>query len=362
MYTTKNSLKTFISTLLEPTNITNVSLLQEGELGFFEKDTGDLISDGIGEGFFALMKNSEVLRSDILTFAGYAAALKSYSAPTLKSSTITIPSATVGATYVLNVEIKLVGMSGEFFLTASYTAVTSDSTTDVAAALVANLNAQLVREKKTDYLTVSNASAVITISSKLRSYVQGKLQGRPAEFNSRLTSPVDEALLETVTVVANDGIGYGPYIAEKEYLAQGDSDHHREVDWRNNFEWTGNTLVAGQYDVAVILHANQQKTANARVDAPQEHIIAFNTIGATNAPIIDAAVNGDTTVTGIAFPGSTVVLSVDGSPETGVSAHGTTGVYTVTVTVATDEVLTAVATATGLAPSITSNAVTVTAT
>jgi len=93
-----------------------------------------------------------------------------------------------------------------------------------------------------------------------------------------------------------------------------------------------------------------------------EYILAFNSAGTTPIPIIDAAVNGDTTVTGVAYPGSSVILSVDGAPESAVTAHATTGVFTVTVTVATGEVLTATAQSGASPISAVSTAVVVTAT
>ena len=362
MYSTKNSLKVFVSPLLGQTNLLNVTDLKEGELGFFNKATGALIADGIGEGYFALMKDSIVLKSKALTFAGYAADLKDYTAPTLRQETIAVPTATTGALYQINVEIKIPGIRGEYFLHGSHVAVSGDSTTTIATALAASLNSQLTREGKTNLLTVSSATATITITSILQNYVQGKLHGRPASFRSRLTYPEDDALLATVAAAASDGIGYGPYIMEKEYLAQGDSDPHRQLDWRNNFDWVGNAVVTGEYDVIVLQEENQQKTANARVDAPMEYIVVFNTLGATPSPIIDASVDGDTTVTGVSYPGASVILSVDGAPESAVTAHATTGVWTVTVTVATGEVLTATAQSGSNPISAVSDSVTVTAT
>ena len=362
MYSTINSLKVLVSPLVEPTRIANVADLLEGELGFFEKDTGDLIADGAGEGFFALMKNGRVLKSDILTNVIYTTSLKAYSAPTLRKSTITVPSATAGAAYQINVENKIPGLRGEFYFYGSHVAPASGAdTTTIATALTAMINAQLVREKKEDYLTVTSSGAVITFEAKLQTAIVGHKSGKPTQFIARLTLPSGEGLLDTQTVAPSEGIGYGPYLMEKEYFAQGDSDPNRLIDWRNNFDWKGNAIATGQYDLIVVKFENQVKTASSRVDAPQEYIIAFNTVGKTNAPVIDASVNGETEVTGVGVIGSTVVLSVDGTPETGVVVNGS-GVWTVTVTVATGEVLTAVATATGLEASLTSNAVTVTAT
>lgn len=362
MISSKNSLKVFVSPFMGSTSAANVSALPEGELGFFESNTGDLIAGGIGTGYFGLKRNGEVIKSTVLTFAGFVADTVAYSAPTLRTSTITVPSATTGKTYQLNVEVKIPGMRGEFYYHGNHVAQSGDTTTDIATALAATLNSQLTREGKSQFLTVTSAAAVITIVSVLPKYVKGKKLGRPTDFVARLTLPEDEAVLETVTVSAADGVGYGPYIVEKEYQAQGDHDHHDLIDWRNNFDYIGLATATGQYNVIVETVENQQKTANSRVDAPIEYILAFDSVGTTPIPIIDASVNGDTTVTGVAYPGSSVILSVDGSPETAVTANATTGIFSVTVTVATGEVLTATAQA-GTSPiSAVSTSVTVTAT
>ena len=362
MYSTINSLKVYVSPLLGQTVIDNVDNLLEGELGFFNKSTGALISDGIGEGYFALKKEGIVLKSKVLTFAGWAAELTSYAAPTLRSADVVIPTPVVGENYQLNVEVKIPGMRGEYFYQGNHVAVTGDTAIIVATALVTTINQQLVREGKINYLTISNvasSSATITIASVLQDYRQGKFRGKPADFRARMTLPEDQALLESNVTAGLDGVGYGPYIAELEYLAQGDSDPHRLIAWRNNFDWIGNATAAGQYNVVVLKEENQLLTANARVDAPMEYIIAFNSAGITPSPIIDESSDGDTTVTGVAFPGSSVILSVDGSPESAVLAHAVTGVYTVTVTVATGEVLTATAQSGVLGVSAVSNALTV---
>lgn len=364
MISAQNNLKVFVSPLLGPTNLLTVNDLVEGELGFFNKTTGALIAAGSGEGYFALMKNGVILKSKPMTLsAGYATTLKSYAAPTVKTATVTVSTATAGETYVLSVEDKLVGMRGEQYFHGTYVAQTGDTVTTIATALVSSINNQLAREGKTSYLTITNAAGVITIVTNLQTYVEGKFKGRPVDFVARLSAPEDYAVLEVVTQAPSDGVGYGPYIAYLEYFAQGDHDHHRLIDWRNNFEWTGNATATGQYDVIVLTEDNYVKTANARVDAPMEYIVAFNTLGATPSPIIDAAVNGDITIDGVAYPGSSVIVSIDGTPESPVVANATTGVYQVTgVSLSTGEVLTATAQSGSNPISATSEAVTVTAT
>lgn len=283
MDSVKNSLKVFVSPFTGPTAAATIGALPEGELGFFNSTTGALIAGGIGTGYFGLKKNGEILKSKVLTFAGFVSATEAYSAPVMKTATITVPTAVTGKTYQLNVEVKIPGMRGEFYFYGNHTASASDTTTTIAAGLASTLNSQLTKEGKTQFLTVTSAAAVVTIVAVLPTYIQGKKAGRPTDFVSRLTLPEDDATLEVVTVSADDGVGYGPYIAEKEYLAQGDSDPNRELGWRNNFEWTGNAVASGEYDVIVLNEENQQKTANSRVDAPMEYIIAFDSAGSAPA-------------------------------------------------------------------------------
>jgi len=362
MYSTKNSLKTFVSPFIGSTAAASVGTLPEGEIGFFSATTGLIIAGGIGTGYIAQMKNGEILKSKVFAFAGFVAETKDYTTPALRTSTLTVATAVTGKTYQITVESKIPGMRGEFFHHGTHVAAAADTTTIIAAALAASLNASLTREGKTEYLTVTSAVAIITIVSKLPTYIQGKKLGKQTDYTSRLNLPIEDAVLETVTVTGNDGIGYGPWVVEREHFAQGDSDSHRELEWRNNFEFAGLATAAGEYDVIVLTVANEVDTANSKVSAPMEYILAFNSAGTTPIPIIDAAVNGDTTVTGVAYPGSSVILSVDGAPESAVTAHATTGVFTVTVTVATGEVLTATAQSGASPISAVSTAVVVTAT
>ncbi len=360
MYTTMNSLKVLVSPLTSPSVAPNVTDLAEGEMGYFNKTTGALILAGSGEGYFALRKNGSVIKSKVLTgLAGYATDLEDYAAPVLHTVTITIPTVVIGTTYMVQLEVKIPGMRGEFYFHAPYLAQTGDDATAVATAITLALNNTLVREQKADYFTVTSATDTITITNKLRAYVQGHLPGRPANFKARLTLPEDEALLATVTVAGSDGVGYAPYVAELEYLAQGDSDPNRLIDWRNNFNWIGNAIVGGEYDVMVLKDDNRVDTANSRVKAPMEYIVAFNTVGVTPIPYIDASEDSDTSVTGTAVPGSTVTLYVDTVAQTPVVAHATTGVWTDPHDAATGEVLTATALVTGGVVSALSDAVTV---
>ena len=238
MYSAQNSLKVFVSPFLGVTNALTIDALPEGEIGLFNASTGALLASGTG--IIALRKDGKVLKSKPVTLAtSWAANTDSYAAPTLKTSTITIPTATAGEAYQLAVEVKIPGMRGEYFYYGNHVApATGATTTTIATALAASINAQLAREGKTSYLTVTSSGAVITIVSVLQPFALGKFRGKQTDFVARLINPEDDALIETVTVSRNDGTGYGPDILDKEYFAQGDSDHHRLTDWRNNYDWT----------------------------------------------------------------------------------------------------------------------------
>lgn len=371
MYSAKNSLKVFVSNKANFATIgTTLKTLPIGEIGFFS-ETGALVGSsvavlgpsGIGTGFFAWRKaDGQVERGKTFTFTGWAANRKQYAAPTLERQTVTVPTATVGEPYQLRIEMFLPGMQGNYYKHGNYVAVTGDTTTTIATALCASMNAAMAREKK-DYFTVSNSnSATITIVTKLLPYVRGKKQGRPAWFRASLTLPEAISVIGTQTVAPSDGIGYAPYLAEKEFFAQGDSDELRFGGYPNSFDDKALvTSLTGQYDLYAITVDDVVKTANNDVRAPQQYLIALNTIGATAIPIVDPQINNATTITGKSVPGATVDVYVNGTYHSSVTANSTTGVWTETHTVSTNDVLTATALLAPGTVSATSVAVTVTA-
>jgi hypothetical protein len=365
MYSNQNSLKVFVSNKSEPVAPgTTLKNLPIGEIGFFD-ETGALVgsnASGIGTGFFAWRKaDGQVEKSSTFTFAGWSASLKAYAAPTLETQTVTISTATAGETYQLRIEMKLPGMQGEYFKHGNYVATSSDTTTTIATALTASINAAMARENKS-YFTITSATNVITIVTKLLPYVRGKKYGRPAWFKSGLTLPEAYAVAGVQTVAPANGVGYGPYLMEQEFLAQGDQDALRFAGYPNSFD--DRALVAlptGKYNLVYVTNAKSVHTANNDVYAPEQYIIAFNDIGETAIPTVDAAVNGATSVTGKSTPGATVRLYVNGSVTDTVTANATTGVWSATQTVATGEVLTADALLANGTVSQLSTAVTVTA-
>lgn len=367
MYSAQNTLKVLISNFASPTSgttTTTLAALPEGEIGFYT-EAGLLLPTGVGTGFFAFRRtDGQVVKSKTFTFTGWTATKNAYAAPTMETQTVTVSTATAGETYQLRIEAQIPGMQGPYFKHGNYVAQTGNTTTDIAAALVTSINAALAREKKT-WFTVTSSGAVITIVAVLQDYVRGKKQGRPIVFRSSLTLPEAYAALGVQTVAPSDGIGYGPYICEKEYFAAGDSDHIRFGGYPLSFDdrmLVGSTT--GRYDVVDQEIDDIVKTSNGPIYAKQAYLVCFNSIGVTNTPILTGTyAEGNVTPTGFATPGSTVTLYIDGvATGTPVTAHATTGAFTYgsTAVVATD-VLTVKATESGATASAASNSITVTA-
>jgi hypothetical protein len=336
-YSAQNSLKVFISGYSSPTSgttTTTLAALPVGEIGFYS-EAGLLLPTGIGTGFFAWRKtlDTQVLRSKVFTFAGWAAAKKAYAAPTLESQAITITAAN-STLYQIWLEMKIPGLGGNYIKHAQYkSAASGDTATTIGDALVASLKANLAREGKDGYFTITNATGTITIQNKLLPYVRGKKKGHPIWFKASLTYPTTQAAVFTQTVAPSDGVGYGPYICEQEFFAQGDSDEMRFLGYPNSFD--DKALVGsstGRYDVTPATITDVVQTANADVRANQQYLICFDSIGVTPTPIMTNAslAAGTVTVTGWATPGSTVYLW-DNGVITGstVAANGTTGAVSI---------------------------------
>ena len=280
MYTAFNQLQVLVSPFSAATNA-ELGVLPEGEMGFYRADTGLLQAAPAGvEGFYALNKDGVILKTPILTGIAYAS---NYAAPALYTETITIPTLVTGELYQVDIEFSIPGMQGHFNIIGSRVATATDTTTTIAAGIVSDIQASLVRQQKVGYFTISNVAAVITITAAHRTYVDGKLSGRQASFRSRLTFPEDEALLATVTVGATEGIGYGPYIRHLEYVAQGESDPFRYRGWRNNFEYSYNASLTGEYDVLTYRLENTYNTGAMVQPTSQEILICFDSAGAAPA-------------------------------------------------------------------------------
>lgn len=273
MYSAKNSLKVFVSPYSTPSSQLTVEELLVNEIGFYDEQ-GNLAISGLG--FFYWRKTGgQVIKSKLINFAGWSG-VQSYAAPTYEVQTITVPTATAGELYQARIECKIPGMQGEYIKHGNHKAISGDTTTTIATALAASLNLALTREGK-DYFTITSSTADVIITAKVQPYVKGKKPGRPISFNSSLAHPQDDAVLSVLTTPGSDGIGYGPYIAEKEVLSQGDSDAFRFNDWPNSFDFNSlESSSTGQYDVLAVTEDTAVKTAMDLVTAPQEYLICFD--------------------------------------------------------------------------------------
>jgi hypothetical protein len=314
-YSAQNSLKVFISNFASPTSgttTTTLAALPVGEIGFYT-EAGLLLPTGIGTGFFALRRtlDSQIVKSKTFTTTTGWSTKRAYSAPTLESQALTVVAAN-STLYQIQLEMKIPGLGGNYIKHAQYkSAASGDTATTIGDALVASLKANLLREGKDSFFTITNATGTITIQNALLTYVRGKKKGHPIWFKASLTYPTTQAALFTQTVAPSDGVGYGPYICEQEFFAQGDSDPLRFQGYPNSFDDRALVgLSTGRYDVLAATITDVVKTANADVRADQQNIVCFNSIGVTNTPIMTntSLANGTVTVTGWATPSSTVYL------------------------------------------------------
>jgi hypothetical protein len=372
MYSAKNNLKVWVSNFSYPymaANTDTLSNLPAGAIGFYT-EAGVLLPDGTGTGFIAFRKpNGQVLRSKSFTSAvTWLNRRKVYTAPTLGTQTLTV-TAVASTVYQVELEFLLPGLGQSYMLHGNYkSAASGDDATAIAAALTLSLNNALIRTQKTEYFTITSALGVITIVTKLRPYVRGKLQGHPVWFKSRVTLPEAQAALGTQTVAPVEGVGYAPYIAEKEFFAQGDSDAFRFNSWPNSFDDRGLLAIKdatlAQYDVVPFNINSPVGTNNADVNANQDYLVCFNSIGVTPTPIMTGTyAAGNVTPTGWAVPGSTVTLYKGGvATGTPVTAHATTGAVTYGSTAVLEgDILTFKAVDGSAAASAASNSKTVTA-
>jgi len=321
MYSAKNSLKCWVSNASNPSVLGTLATLPVGEIGFFDSTGAAIATTGTGS-FCYRKADGQVIKSKPVTFgAAWKNSIVAYAAGTLESQTVTISTATVGETYQVRLEIKLPGMQGEYIKHGNHVAVTGDSTTTIATALTLSLNNAMAREGKS-YFTITSNAAIITIQNKLLPYVRGKKQGRPVWFKSNLTLPVIYATSVVQSVPPVQPKGYGPYIAEQEFFAQGDSDALRFAGYPNSFDDRAFTaLSTGKYNTLYLTEDTAVTSANNDIHAPQQYLLAWNTIGIGTVPTIDGAGSAPDvsagTASGTGGIGDTVTLYDNGTICTG---------------------------------------------
>lgn len=281
MSSQKNFLQVLTSNSFKSQTIkATLAALEDGAIGFFT-NAGAIAATGAGR--FVLRKGTEYFESPYIeNFTGWVATKQAYAAFVAHTETVTLTAAVVAGTYYqLRVEMDIKGMTGKYIKESYHKAVTGDTVTTIAAALVARMNASFTREGNTA-LTISSALGVITVVNKLQTYDPGKKLGGAVPFSISIQQgPTADIQLGTVTVAGTSGIGRGAQVHAKEFFAWGNQDACRYNGWRNNFTpkvYADPTLT---YDVYVINETTFQRTDNATVPVPVEIFIAFNTAGAT---------------------------------------------------------------------------------
>lgn len=321
-YSSKNSLKVGVSNAAGPSVAATLATLPTGEIGFFDAAGAAIATTGTG---FLCHRRSDgqVLRSDAITFSSaWKSSIKAYAAPTVEVQTVTFTTATASTLYQVRLEMKLPGMNGSYIKHGNYvSAASGDNTTTIATALALSLNNALAREDK-EYFTITSGAGTVIVTAKLLPYIRGKKSGHPVWFKTSLIYPEALAVLGTLTTPPSDGIGYGPYICEKEFFAQGDSDPYRFSSWPNSFDDRALSGVStGQYDVLAVSINDAKHTANADVYANQDMLIAFNTIGVGVVPRITGAPDVSAgTAAGKGNPGDTVYIYDNGTLATGTNS------------------------------------------
>jgi hypothetical protein len=370
MYSAKNSLKVWISNFSYPFMSTSASTIVDlpvGGIGFYT-EAGVLLPDGTGTGFVAFRRpDGSLLKSKVFTSATtWLNRLNGYTAPGLEKVKL-VPVAANSTLYQVRIEMQIPGMGGSYIKHGQYKSDGTATIAEIVDGLVTSLTNAFSREPQS-YFTFSNVGNELVIETKHLTYVRGKKSGRPAWFKASLTLPETQAAIATLVTNHSDGSGYAPYVAEKEFFAQGDSDAMRFAGYPNSFD--DRALLANvnpalaQYNLVALTIDTEVKTNNASVYAPQQYLLAFNDIGVTPTPIITDTTYaaGNITPAGFAAPGSTVTVYKDGvATGTPVTANATSGAFTYGVTaVLAGNVITVRSVDGNASVSAASNAITVT--
>lgn len=190
-------------------------------------------------------------------------------APVQQISNLTIGTATVGASYVLRLTVPgyggLLGAQDEVNFYGMYTAVTGNSTTDIATALYTSLK-KACDKAPVAFATVANPSAgVIRVTGVAQPYVQAKWSGRQVHFALSLAQP--DAL-----VAGDDGdttvpvLGNGQYnqvaALEEFYAGENRGYANRYSDYPYNTEPTLAATVGATYKSDTITFSTIQEGAN----------------------------------------------------------------------------------------------------
>lgn len=280
MLSQNNVLQVFVS----PKKSAQVSVgldladLPVNDLGFFSGSTDKIVASG--DGYFAFNDAGVIKKSNPVS--SFSWAIQSYTASTAHTETITIPTLVVGKEYILNIKVMGENHNGEEVAKTNKIAVTGDTPTTFAAALVLQLNAKLKKEGNANF-TITSSGAIITITALRKTFALGKCLGNFLTFKSSLYIEDGVSFAGTVTVAGTNGIGEGRYIQTKEFFARKNSDATSHNDFRTGFSTPNtNSSATGTYDVQGISGRwVEGELSDGIKGLPRQILIAFDTTGAT---------------------------------------------------------------------------------
>lgn len=173
----------------------------------------------------------------------------------LPKATVTVASAVVGDLYEVIVKISNDGSLGTedvVFLTGSFIGADTN-TTNIAAGLVASLNAAQTRMGQT-YFTITNSSAVITLQSIALPFVTGKKDGRVIDFTVKATQVVLSTNAITGLAVAYTAYTPNPtslnFLKDLEWQTRGAfADSYRGLAYPDNFEFASDVVAGTDYEL-----------------------------------------------------------------------------------------------------------------
>lgn len=192
------------------------------------KDTQVFYKDLNGKVHNIIINADDVVNSDLQRVAV---------APTQQSTDLTIATATVGASYVIKLEVPeyggMIAAKDEARFYGTYTAKTGDTTTDIATGLTASLKASC-DQAPIPFVSVTSAAAVITVAGLAQPYVQARWSGKMVRFFLSLSSPDALATGEDAGATPpNPGNGNYHQVAalEEFYAGENEGYKNRYANW-----------------------------------------------------------------------------------------------------------------------------------
>lgn len=229
-------------------------------------------------------------------------------AEVLPSTLVTVTTATAGDSYAIYIKIFNDGaLSNEdcMLLNGFYEAVTGDTVTTIAAALVASLNAAQTRMGQT-YFTVTNSAGAITIQSINLPYVVGKKDGRQLDYTLKAVQVNPGTLVYGSLTVAKTAGVINPcginYLYDLEWQTRGAfGDSLRELAYPDNFPTVLSDIVSTTaytlYEIDFYGgdrndHAVQKSPSHLTVAVPAANVAAFDTALGVVRQVIDLSTAG----------------------------------------------------------------------